>query len=167
MLPRETRLPGERPRTARLDSEPIAESVAFIKLESDQVSAYGRISVTTICTVLSPENFAVWIKSRSLMLSAMERIWRLGQAHANMASTRAITIVVELPFIREVIMMRIGRDGITTNVSVTIISTRSKRPPAKPESRPTKTPTTVPRNATMRPMTSELWIASINSHTTS
>ena len=77
------------------------------------------------------------------------------------------SLVVELPFIREVIMMRIGRDGITTNVSVTIISTRSKRPPAKPESRPTKTPTTVPRNATMRPMTSELWIASISSHTTS
>ena len=37
----------------------IAASVAFIKLESDQVSAYGRISVTTTCSVPSPENHAV------------------------------------------------------------------------------------------------------------
>ena len=167
MLPRETRFPGDRPRTAKLDSEPIALSVAFIKLESDQDSANGRISVITICKVLSPEKRAVWIKSRSLIVRAMERIWRLGHAQANSARTSAITITVELPFIREVIMIRIGRDGITTKVSVIIISTLSNAPPAKPASRPTRTPTTVPIVATIRPIIKELWMASISSHTIS
>ena len=101
------------------------------------------------------------------MLSAMDRICRLGQAHANMASISAMTIVVELPFIKDVIIIRIGRDGMTTKVSVITIRTRSRAPPAKPASRPTRTPTTVPRNATIRPIASELWMDSIRSHTTS
>ena len=39
MLPSDTRFAGERPSTARLDSYAMAESVAFMKLDSDHVSA--------------------------------------------------------------------------------------------------------------------------------
>ena len=90
------------------------------------------------------------------MVRAMERIWRLGQAQANTASTRASMITVELPFISEVIMISTGRDGMTTKVSVMSISMRSSAPPTKPEIRPTSTPNTVPMAATMKPMVSEL-----------
>ena len=61
-----------------------------------------------------------------------------------------------LPRISEVIKISTGSDGMTTNVSVMTISTRSTPPPTKPATRPTNTPTTVPRNATMKPMDSEL-----------
>ena len=60
-------------------------------------------------------------------------------------------------------MMSTGSDGMTTNVSVMTISILSTAPPTKPEIRPTSTPTTVPMAATMKPMVSELWMASISS----
>ncbi len=107
------------------------------------------------------------MKSRSLMVRDMERICRLGQAQANMARVRAIKITVALPFIREVIKIKMGREGMTTKVSVMIMRVRSRAPPAKPESRPTKTPTTVPMAATIKPMARELWMASMSSQNTS
>ena len=72
------------------------------------------------------------MNSRSFIESAIERIWRLGHAHANIANTSAISMTVDVPFISAVIRTRIGSDGITTNVSVITVSTRSTMPPEKP-----------------------------------
>ena len=96
------------------------------------------------------------MNSRSFIESAIERIWRLGQAQANMASTSAISMTVEEPFISAVIRTSMGSDGMTTKVSVITVSTRSTMPPEKPAISPTSTPTTVPIVATIRPIDSEL-----------
>ena len=96
------------------------------------------------------------MNSRSFIESAIERIWRLGHAHANIANTSAISMTVDVPFISAVIRTRIGSDGMTTNVSVITVSTRSTMPPEKPAISPTSTPTTVPIVATIRPIDSEL-----------
>ena len=65
-------------------------------------------------------------------------------------------MTVDVPFISAVIRTRIGSDGMTTNVSVITVSTRSTMPPEKPAISPTSTPTTVPIVATIRPIDSEL-----------
>ena len=39
MFPKDMRLAGESPRTAKLDSDAIAARVAFMKFDSDQVKA--------------------------------------------------------------------------------------------------------------------------------
>ena len=50
------------------------------------------------------------MNSRSFIESAIERIWRLGHAHANIANTSAISMTVDVPFISAVIRTRIGSD---------------------------------------------------------
>ena len=79
----------DMPITARLDSAAMATRIVLIKFASDQFMTNGKISFHMIFPVLSPENMAVLMKSRSYRLSAMDLTCLAGQGQLKITRSTA------------------------------------------------------------------------------
>ena len=133
----------------------MATSTVLMKFPTAHDETYGKISVRITVSVLSPENQAVWMNSRSRMVRATERICRAGHGQLKTIRTPLMIRIDARPWRSDASRIRIGSDGTTMNVSMRRLSARSVHPPLSPANTPTTTPITVAKKPTRTPRMSE------------